>query len=125
MGLYGPILAAVQTPDLALLSALGAGAGLGLIFFSRLLRWLLDHYESLLMALLTGFMVGSLVKVWPWKETLTTRINSKGEEVPLMQSHILPSVDDQLFFAALFMFVGASVVFLLERVAGGLSDEKV
>jgi putative membrane protein len=75
--------------------------------------------------LLTGFMVGSLIKVWPWKETLTTRINSKGEEVPLMQSHILPSVDDQLLFAALFMFVGASVVFLLERVAGGLSGEKV
>lgn len=125
MGLYGPILAAVQTPDVALLLALAAGAGLGLIFFSRLLRWLLHHYESLLMALLTGFMVGSLVKVWPWKETLTMRINSKGEEVPLMQSHILPMADDQLLFAALLMFAGASVVLLLERGTRGSSSEKL
>lgn len=125
MGLYGPILAAVQAPDVPVLLVLAAGAGLGLMLFSRLLRFLLDRYESLIMALLTGFMAGSLVKVWPWKETLTTRINSKGEEVPLMQSHVVPLVDDQLLFALLLMAAGASVVLVLERVAGGLSSEKV
>lgn len=125
MGLYGPILAAVQAPDVPVLLVLAAGAGLGLMLFSRLLRFLLDRYESLIMALLTGFMAGSLVKVWPWKETLTTRINSKGEEVPLMQSHVVPLVDDQLLFALLLMAAGASAVLVLERVAGGLSSEKV
>lgn len=125
MGLYGSIMAAIQAPDLAILIVFAAGAGLGLMLFSRLLTWLLHHFESLLMALLTGFMAGSLVKVWPWKETLTTRINSKGEEVPLIQSHVWPAVDDQLLFSVLLMFLGASLVLLLERGAKGKTSEKV
>merc|ERR1712000_249773 len=68
MGLYAPILGAVKSFDLSIIGLFGCGAVLGLMAFSRLLSWLLHHYRSQTFALLSGFMVGSLVKVWPWKE---------------------------------------------------------
>jgi putative membrane protein len=74
------------------------------------------------MALLTGFLLGSLNKVWPWKETLTTRINSHGETVADFQQNISPfvyqhvtSLDAQLLSVSLLAVFGASVVLMLER----------
>jgi len=116
MGLYAPVMGAIKGFELPLLGTFAAGALLGLLLFSRLLSWLLHHYESVLLSLLTGFMVGSLVKVWPWKETLLTRINSKGEEVPFIQSNVLPGTEDQLFLAIALMFAGAIVVLGMERL---------
>ncbi|WP_300427727.1 DUF368 domain-containing protein [uncultured Thalassolituus sp.] len=116
MGLYGPVMAAIKGLDLPLLGTFAAGALLGLLLFSRLLSWLLHHFESVVLALLTGFMVGSLVKVWPWKETLLTRINSKGEEVPFIQSNVLPLMDVSLWWALGLMFAGAILVLGMERL---------
>ena len=116
MGLYGPVMAAIKGLDLPLLGTFAAGALLGLLLFSRLLSWLLHHFESVVLALLTGFMVGSLVKVWPWKETLLTRINSKGEEVPFIQSNVLPQMDISLWWALGLMFAGAILVLGMERL---------
>jgi putative membrane protein len=60
-------------------------------------------------------MIGSLAKVWPWKETISTRINSKGEEVPFVQQMSLPAVDDTLLLSVILMFCGAILVLALER----------
>lgn len=119
MGLYEPVLGAVKALDLTIMGLFAVGAGVGLLVFSRILSWCLHHYKDVMFALLTGFMVGSLVKVWPWKETISTRMNSKGEEVPFIQSNMLPSTDqlDALLIAVLLMFAGAGLVLLMEKVA--------
>ena len=119
MGLYEPVLAAVKAFELSIMLVFALGAGLGLMLFSRLLSWCLHHYQALMFALLTGFMLGSLVKVWPWKETLSTRINSKGEQVPFIQSNIWPdfSQPESLLVSLGLLVAGAAVVLVLEKVA--------
>ena len=119
MGLYEPVLGAVKALDLGIMAVFAAGAGVGLLVFSRLLSWCLHYYKDLMFALLTGFMLGSLVKVWPWKETISTRLNSKGQEVPFIQDNILPlgQQSDMLIAAVLLMIAGAAMVLIMEKVA--------
>ena len=119
MGLYEPILSALKALDLGIMALFAAGAGIGLLVFSRVLSWCLHHYKDLMFSLLTGFMLGSLVKVWPWKETISTRLNSKGQEVPFIQDNILPlgQQSDMLVAAVLLMVAGAALVLIMEKVA--------
>ena len=119
MGIYGPVLAAVKGLQLDIIAVFAVGAGLGLMAFSRLLSWLLHHYKDAMFALLTGFMLGALTKVWPWKETLSYRMNSKGEQVPFQQSNIFPDYAsiDALILPMVLALAGFSVVLLLERFA--------
>ncbi len=67
MGAYNTVLEAVHTFNLTIILTLMAGMASGLLLFTRLLKWLLAHYYQGTLALLTGFIAGSLVKVWPWK----------------------------------------------------------
>ena len=117
MGLYGPVLGAVKSLDLTIIGLFAVGAVAGLMAFSRILSWLLHHYRSATFALLSGFMVGSLVKVWPWKETIQTRINSHGEEVPFIQSNILPVMAAETGLACLLVLAGILMVLLMEKIA--------
>ena len=96
MGLYTSVMEAVKSLDLMVLAVFGSGCLVGLLSFSHVLSWLLKHYRDLTISLLTGLMIGALGKVWPWKQTLETRINSSGEEVPLVQSNISPFVYEQV-----------------------------
>jgi len=120
MGLYAPVLAAVKGLELDIMFIFALGAGLGLMMFSRLLSWLLHHYQDLMFSLLTGFMLGALLKVWPWKETISYRLNSKGLEVPFEQLNRLPEWvnNDQIIWAGLVVIIGFFSVFLLEKVSG-------
>jgi putative membrane protein len=61
----------VTTEHIASVVIFGAGCAVGLLGFSKLLRWLLGIYESTTMAALCGFMVGSLRKIWPFKQNVT------------------------------------------------------
>ena len=119
MGLYAPVLAAVKGLQLDIMLIFAVGAGIGLMLFSRLLSWLLHHYKDLMFSLLTGFMLGALLKVWPWKETISFRLNSKGLEVPFEQLNRLPEWvnNDQMLWACLLACIGFSCVFLLEKVS--------
>lgn len=119
MGLYVPVLAAVKGLQLDIMFIFALGAGLGLMLFSRLLSWLLHHYQDLMFSLLTGFMLGALLKVWPWKETISYRLNSKGLEVPFEQLNRLPEWvnSDQMMWACLLAVIGFMAVFLLEKVS--------
>lgn len=118
MGLYAPVLAAVKGFQLDIMLVFALGAGLGLMLFARLLSTLLHRYEGAMFSLLTGFMLGALLKVWPWKDTISYRFNSKGAEVPFEQVNRLPEwAGDQLAIAILMVIVGFSCVFLLERVS--------
>lgn len=123
-GLYGPILDAIKGFHLDVLALFATGCIVGLLAFSRVLSWLLHHYHALTLAGLTGLMVGSLNKVWPWKQTLQTRVNSKGELVPLLEKNLWPGdfaalvgQDPRLFNSLLLMAAGIALVLVFEIVA--------
>lgn len=90
LGMYGTVLAALKALDIVFLLVFALGAGCGLICFSRLLHWLLQRYHEATMALLTGFLTGSLVVVWPWKRTLDWVLDSHGHPRPAQQFPISP-----------------------------------
>ncbi len=77
------------------------------------------HHKNLTLAILTGFMIGSLNKIWPWKEVLKTRVNSEGEIVTLLDKSILPSSyigDNEMVMALVFMVIGFAAILLLETL---------
>lgn len=123
MGMYAPVLTAVKTVDLTIIALFGTGCVIGLLSFSHVLSWMFKHYKALTLALLGGFMLGSLNKVWPWKQTLTTRLNSDGEQVPVLQDNVLPATYEaltgepsQVTFALLLMLVGVALVVMMEKL---------
>ena len=120
LGKYQYVLEAVNQRDLFVLLVVAAGACAGIITFSRVLGWLLKNYHDLMVALLTGFMLGSLRKVWPWKETIESLRNSQGDMVPLVQANILPGQwNSEVLYAILLVVAGFVVVFFLDRTASG------
>jgi putative membrane protein len=120
LGAYQPVLAAVNNRDFKTISVFLIGAIVGLLTFSRVLKWLFKNYKNLTLAVLTGFIIGSLNKIWPWKETLTWRINSKGIQVPFNQQSVSPfsfNEDAQLLPAILFVVVGFLLILGMEKLA--------
>jgi putative membrane protein len=98
---------------------LAFGAIIGIKSFSKLLNWMFKHYKNLTLGLLTGFMIGSLNKIWPWKEVLSWRTNSKGVEIPFLEQSISPfsfNGDNQLTFAIILMIIGFFTIILLEKI---------
>ena len=101
-----------------LLIALGAIAGLKL--FSKVLNWMFKNHKNTTLAILTGFMIGSLNKLWPWKKVLSWRANSEGMQVPFIEKSILPSHfdgDPKILLVILFIIIGFLLIFTLERLA--------
>lgn len=108
--------------------ALGCLVGLGL--FSRVLSFTFKTYPNQTLALLTGFMLGSLNKLWPWRNALTFRTNSAGEQEPLLEETVSPSAYETLtgnssfLIATIVAFVaGLAIVFVLDRFAPKKKDE--
>lgn len=98
----------------------GLGAILGLRIFSNALNWMFKHHKNMTLAVLTGFMIGALNKIWPWKEVLQYRMNHAGEEIPFIERSILPGSydgDPNLLLAIVFAIIGFLTIFLLERLA--------
>jgi len=115
LGKYQYILEALNNKDFETLLTLIAGAMVGLISFVQIIGWLLKRCHDLTMAILIGLMLGSLRKIWPWKETLTTFIDSQGKEIPALQINILPpSFNSEVGLALLLMLVGILVVLSLD-----------
>lgn len=102
------------------------GAVLGIKAFSKILNWMFSNHKNTTLALLVGFMMGSLNKVWPWKEVLETRINSHGKTVPFLEKSILPQDfigDAQISYALLFAILGFTVIFGMEKLAAKLGKQ--
>ncbi len=97
MGKYQYILGAVSSFDVATIALVGVGAVIGIVSFSHILSWLLKNFHTATVSLLAGFMIGSLNKVWPWKEVLETTLNSHGEVIPLVERNISPSQFEALY----------------------------
>jgi len=119
IGAYGPVLEAISNRDIKTILVIGAGTIVGLLSFSKLLKWLFKTYHQLTLAVLTGFMIGSLNKIWPWKVALTYRMNSKGMEVPLNEKSISPfnyEGDPQFLQAIGLMLFGFLIILFLEKI---------
>ncbi len=104
------------------LSVFGLGAVIGIKVFSKILTWLFTYHKDLILVSLTGFMIGALNKVWPWKEVLKFRIDSHGEQVPFLEKSILPSQfngDSHLVYTIILCLLGFLTIFILEKIATG------
>ncbi len=118
LGAYRPVIDALDQRNIKIIFLVGSGAIIGLLTFSRVLKWLFDTYKEMTLAVLTGFIAGSLNKIWPWKETLSWRTDSHGKEVPFIQESILPinyEGNPELLWAIILAVIGFSVILLLER----------
>lgn len=131
LGKYAYIIGAVSAFNIPVLLLFAVGAVVGIISFSHLLSWLLVKHHGMTVALLTGFMVGSLNKIWPWKEVLETYTDSHGAVQPLVERNILPAAFEQLTgqpamlgWAVLFMVAGFGLIWGIEKLAAVLSRER-
>lgn len=131
LGKYAYIIGAVSTFNVPVLLLFAVGAVVGIVSFSHLLSWLLAKYHGVTVALLTGFMVGSLNKIWPWKEVMETYTNSHGEVLPLVERNVLPGGYEQLTgqpallgWAIVFMAAGFLLIWGIERGAAVLSRRR-
>jgi len=123
LGKYQFILGAVSSFDIPVLIIFGSGVITGLISFANLLSWLLGNYRDTTISVLAGFLIGSLNKIWPWKENISTRISSDGHIVPLVQKNIFPGEylsvtgeDPYLLHASVLILIGIFLVLVLERL---------
>lgn len=130
MGKYAYILGAVSALQFGILLLFAFGAVTGIVSFSHLLSWLLKKHHTATVATLTGFMVGSLNKVWPWKETLETYTDSHGAVHPLVEANISPAAFEQLtgtpsflWQAILLCIFGFVLIFGLEYLGEKLNKQ--
>ena len=119
LGKYFYIMDAVKTFDLVILAVFGAGAFIGITTFSRVLSFTLKRFRNMTLAMLTGFMLGSLNKVWPWKESTEMTING---ETFTAESNILPNVYVMEAFG--LMVIGFASVYVLEKLSNKISQPK-
>ena len=120
LGMYVYIIESLSDFNYMVILVFGLGCISGLVSFTHLLSYLLKKHHDITLALLTGFMVGSLNKIWPWKRTLSTMIDRHGETVPKVQENILPQsmeVDPQLGIAIACTVAGFLLIFVIEKVA--------
>lgn len=102
------------------LTSLALGAILGLKVFSKVLNWMFTHKKNITLAVLIGFMIGSLNKIWPWKKTNSWYLNSHDVKVPLQQDSISPfnyEGDPQLMWTIILAIFGFLTIFILEKIA--------
>jgi putative membrane protein len=119
MGSYKTISEAVSEFNIQTISLVGVGAILGLLSFSRILKWLFNHYKTITLSILTGFIAGSLNKIWPWKNILESEV-IKGKEVILKEVSVLPqnfNGDPKLMYAVIATFLGFLLILALEKIA--------
>ncbi len=118
--------------NLAILSVFGIGAVVGILGFSKLLRWLLGRWNKETLIVLAGFIIGSLVKVWPWTNTEAI-IKAQNPEVAQNYADKLPSgvidqyintIDLQVTSAVIFAVIGFLLVTVIEFAGQKASAEE-
>ncbi|WP_339737950.1 DUF368 domain-containing protein [uncultured Sunxiuqinia sp.] len=124
LGMYKFILGAVSNFNLPVIAVFMAGAAIGIVLFSNLLSWLLKRFYDVTIALLAGFMIGSLNKVWPWKEVVETFVDRHGVVKPLLEQNVLPANYEaltgnspQLLGAICLAIAGFALIFIVEGIS--------
>jgi putative membrane protein len=115
LGQYDNVLNAVTDLEIVNILAIGFGAVIGLALFARILSWLLNNYHQTVVALLVGFMIGSLYKIWPWKEVEETDFDRHGHEFATKEANLTPEINTELLIALGLMVVGFVIVTALDH----------
>ena len=116
LGKYEYVITAVNERNFSVLILVASGCVIGLLAFVRFLRWLLHRHYDLTLSVLAGLVLGSLRKVWPWKETLEAIVTPEGKLIPVNQINILPDgFTTEVVLAALFLVVGICLSICLAR----------
>jgi len=119
LGSYKTILDAVHERNFLMVGTVAIGAIFGLLSFARLLKWMFKNYHNATLALLTGFILGSLNKIWPWKKVLETKVFDE-KVIPIKELNVSPMTfdgDPQLFASIGLALAGFSLIFILEKLA--------
>jgi len=119
LGSYKTILDAVHQRDLTIVITVALGCVVGLLSFARILKWMFKNYRNTTLALLTGFILGSLNKIWPWKAVLRTKVFGD-RTLDIEERNVLPGafqVDNQLLLAIILAVLCFCLIFILERAA--------
>lgn len=129
LGQYEAILQAVKDRNVFKLAVFAAGCVVGILTFSRVVSWLLKKHHSATIGLLSGFMLGSVNELWPWKLVLSWRTSSSGELKPFLDENVLPGnylelvgQEPQLMAAILAFSFGILLVLAIEWLASKLLD---
>jgi putative membrane protein len=123
MGNYQLVMIdAVNTLNLAVLLPVAIGAGLGLLLFARFLSWVFSRFHDQTIALLTGFIFGSLSVLWPWKSAIT---ESFGEKIKVTgYTYSIPEFSGGTVIAVLILLAGIIAIIAVETVAGHRTEEE-
>lgn len=124
LGAYKPVLLAIHERNFELIFVFALGAVLGLLNFSKILNWLFLHYKNATLAVLTGFLIGSLNKIWPWKNIIATK-EIEGKLIVVNEQSISPFNyvgDNQILYASALAFLGFLLILTLEKLATGKSS---
>ena len=114
---YEYIITAIKEFNIRTLLVFALGCIFGLIIFSRILHFLFQNYKMNLLSLLSGFLIGSLIKIWPFRKVLETRINSDGIEEVITRQPIIPNLQyqEELIFFVLFTLIGYFLISVIQK----------
>jgi putative membrane protein len=113
MGNYQLVMIeAVNNFDFGILLPVGIGAIAGLVLFSRFLSWLINRFPNSTIALLSGFVLGSLGILWPWKNVITQAFGDKTKVIAY--EWFLPEINHQFILALIFIILGILSIAITE-----------
>jgi putative membrane protein len=115
LGKYQTVLSAVNHARLDIIALVGIGTVVGIVLFAKVLTWFFKHHHDVTVAVLTGFVLGSLRKVWPWKETVTTYVDRHGREVPALVNNVLPAMGPEVGWAVVLALAGLAAILMMDR----------
>ncbi len=117
LGKYQFIMNALHSRDMGTIFVFMLGIAVGILSFVRILEWLFKKYHDMTIAVLAGFVIGSLNKIWPWKKVIESITTSSGKIIPVKDMNVLPSVaDGQLVLAVALILTGCFIAFLLHAI---------
>ena len=122
LGMYQPVISALVNVDLVTVGLFALGCFCGLLVFSRLLEALLARAQRATMAILYGFLLGSVIMLWPWQQPVALAIDRHGENRVVQSVPVFPQtyeelVGEPMLWLCLFAFsLGAGLVSLLLSV---------
>jgi len=117
MGKYADILSAVNNLDFATLGVFLLGITVGITSFARILGYLFKNYHNYTIAILIGFMLGSVRKIWPYKQVVQTTVDRHGEIIPLIEKNIMPIINLTFYFGVFMFIVGMLLVVAIEKMS--------
>lgn len=122
LGKYFYIMDAISTFNMSVIALFALGAGIGIISFSHLLTWLLNKFHTVTVSILTGFMLGSLNKVWPWKNDPESDTSAN---ISPVSYESITGEESQLVLAIIMCVVGFLTIYLIELIGTKLKSKKL